>query len=312
MSFLALLIALALEQLHSLSFRQTLQRGFVRYANLLERELNAGETRHGTIALLLAVLPPVLLAFAVFWLLTSLHPLLGLVWNALVLYFSLGFRQFSHAFTAIAEALRAGDLNEARRLLGDWRGSRGLELSSSEIARLSIEQGLVESHRHVFGTIALFLVLPGPSGAVFYRCLAILAQKWTGDPSTPQGQELAEFGRPARRLFALIDWLPIRLTAVSYAIVGDFEDAIYCWRTQAAAWVRPEQGVVLAAGAGAIGVRLGEPLREVGGGLIYRPELGVGEAADGELMQSAVGLIWRALAVWMALILLVTLAYWVG
>ncbi|MBI3149012.1 MAG: CobD/CbiB family protein [Betaproteobacteria bacterium] len=312
MNFLALLLALALEQLHSTPLRGVLHRGFVRYANLLERELNAGETRHGLIALLAAVLPPALLAFAIFWVLASLNPLLGLAWNALVLYLSLGLRQFSHPFTAIAEALRAGDVNEARRLLAEWRGGRGLELSSSEIARLSIEQGLLESHRHVFGTIAWYLVLPGPSGAVLYRCLAILAQKWSGDASTPMGQELAEFGRPARRFFALIDWLPVRLTAMSYAIVGDFEDAVYCWRTQAAAWTLPEQGIVLAAGAGAIGVRLGEPLREVGGGLIYRPDLGVGDAADSDLMQSAVGLIWRALAVWMVLILLATLAYWVG
>lgn len=312
MSFLALALALALEQLHASPLRGVLHRAFVRYANLLERELNAGESRHGIIALLVAVLPPTVLVFAVYWLLDSLNPLLGLAWDALVLYLALGFRQFSHAFTTVAEALRAGDINGARRLLAEWRGGRGLELSSSEIARLSIEQGLLESHRHVFGVIACFLVLPGPSGAVLYRCLAILAQKWTGDATTPQGQELTEFGRAARQGFGLVDWLPLRLTAVSFAIVGDFEDAVYCWRTQAAAWTLPEQGIVLAAGAGAIGVRLGEPLREIGGGLIYRPELGVGEAADSDLMQSAVGLIWRALMVWLALMLLATLAYWVG
>jgi cobalamin biosynthesis protein CobD/CbiB len=312
MTFFSLLLALALEQLHSLRLRQVLQRGFVRYANLLERELNAGEARHGIIGLVVALAPPVGVALGVYWALYTLNPLLGLAWNAMVLYFNLGFRQFSHPFTAISEALRNGDLALARKELADWRGGRGLELSSSEIARLAIEEGLVQSHRHVFGTIAWFLVLPGPAGAVFYHCLSILAQKWSVDAGSPVGHDLAQFGRPARTLFAWADWLPARLTALSFAVVGDFEDAVYCWRTQAAHWLAPLQGIVLAAGAGAIGVRLGEPLREIGGGLIYRPELGVGEAADSDLMQSAVGLIWRALAVWMALILLVTLAYWVG
>jgi cobalamin biosynthesis protein CobD/CbiB len=310
MSFLSLFAALALEQVYSLKLRAYCQVLFVRYANALERHLNAGERRHGVVAWSLAVLPPAILVAVVYWLLYRVHPVLAWVWNALVLYLMMGFRQFSHAFTEIADALRTGNLNEARQQLAEWRGESGVELTSYETARLAIEEGLLQSHRQVFGTMLWFLLLPGPSGAVLYRFAAIVANKWTVDATSPLAQELANFGAFARRVIRWLDWLPIRLTALSFAIVGDFEDAIHCWRTQAAQWQWPEQGILLASGAGALGVKLGEPLREVGGGVIYRPELGVGEAADADVMRSAAGLIWRALVLWMIMVLLVTLAYW--
>ena len=125
--------------------------------------------------------------------------------------------------------------------------------------------------------------------------------------------------RGIRQAFALIDWLPLRVTAAGFAIVGNFEDAIYCWRTQADRW--PEDipgsalgsgiGIVLASGAGALGVRLGMPVVEAGV-IADRAEIGTGDEADADFMQSAVGLIWRALLLWLLLLLLLSLASLVG
>ena len=91
------------------------------------------------------------------------------------------------------------------------------------------------------------------------------------------------------------------------AVVGDFEDAVYCWRTQARAWRDPFMGVVLAAGAGAMGVRLGMPLAEPGG-VDPRPELGGGDSADLPFLDTAVGLLWRALVLWVFVLLVVSAA----
>ncbi|MEO8768057.1 MAG: CobD/CbiB family protein, partial [Nitrosospira sp.] len=71
------------------------------------------------------------------------------------------------------------------------------------------------------------------------------------------------------------------------------------------------QGIILASGAGALGVLLGDSLREAGG-KYYRPELGVGEEADMDFLQSTVGLIWRALVLWLLLLLLLEIASWAG
>lgn len=142
---------------------------------------------------------------------------------------------------------------------------------------------------------------------MLYRLGAILRDSWGERRSV----EEAEFGSFSRTIFDWCDWVPARLTAVSFAVVGDFEDALYCWRTQAHNWTDGSQGVVLASGAGAIGVRLGT-MPELSEPVASRPELGTGDNADSELMTSAVGLVWRALVLWLFVILVITAAGWFG
>jgi adenosylcobinamide-phosphate synthase len=167
-----------------------------------------------------------------------------------------------------------------------------------EVIRLAIEEALLASHRHVFGVLLWYLVLPGPSGAVLYRLAAYLAWRWKG---------LGGFGGFAERAFYALEWPAVRLTAAAFAVVGDFEDAVYCWRTQARSWLDPNAGIVLAAGAGAMGVRLGMPVQDVEG-MQPRPELGVGESAEGPFLDSTVGLLWRAVVVWVFVLVILTMA----
>jgi cobalamin biosynthesis protein CobD/CbiB len=202
--------------------------------------------------------------------------------------------------------------------LSAWRSGWTGELGSDDIARLSIEQGLADAYRQVFAVLFWFIVLPGPAGAVLYRAVVLLAHEWKGvvpgEDSTPMTRSHAEFGKPARGLLAVLDWVPARLTALSFAVVGDFEDAAYCWRMQAKSWPETEGGeaigTVLASGAGALGVQIGGPLRQLGGEPFYRPELGIADPVQSEVLPSAVGLVWRALVLWLLLILLITLANW--
>ncbi len=289
----------------------------MRYARYLERKLNGGTRQHGVIAAVAAVTPAVVGSALVFWLADAVHPLLGLVVNVIVLYCLMGFRRFSHALSAIVAALSANDIPAARRVLAAWRGgSSTTDLSSAEVARLAIERGLVDAYRQVFAVVFWFVVLPGPAGAVLYRAAVLLAEEWRGpvpgvEPS-PLVQSRAEFGMPARALLLALDWLPVRLTALSFAIVGDFEDAVACWRTQASRWATQEGGmtigVLLAAGGGALGVQLGGLLPTLAGDPDVRPELGMGDPVDPDVLPSAVGLVWRALILWLLVILLVTLA----
>lgn len=306
MTFLSLIAALLFEQLRPLRQGNAIYLLFSRYAAGLERHFNGGQVRHGIVAWLLAVVPPVAVTLAVYLLLSRLSPLLGWLWNVAVLYLTMGFRQFSHYFTEIIEALQEGRLDKARDYLGQWRGESAAEFSSNEIARVAIELGLVSSHRHVFGPIASFIVF-GPAGAVLFRTAAMLADNW-GARSEP---EFGEFGRFSERFFFWLDWLPSRVTAASFAIVGNFEDAVYCWRTQAQSWTMHSHGIILSSGGGAIGVRLGDALHQYGS-MEFRPEMGTGDEADLDLMQSTVGLIWRALVLWMFLVLLVTVAHSLG
>jgi adenosylcobinamide-phosphate synthase len=297
MSVLAIIAALVIEQWQPLGERKNFQAALAAWAAWLEQSFNGGERRHGLVAWLVAVLPWVAAAIVVHWLLAEVSVLLALVFNVAVLYLTLGFRQFSHYFTDIQLAVKSGDIDRARVLLEEWRGASGVVRTREEVIRLSIEEALVASHRHVFGVLLWYLILPGPSGAILYRLAAYLAWRW---------KTMARFGDFAQRAFNALDWPAARLTAAAFAVVGDFEDAVYCWRTQARTWPEPNAGIVLAAGAGAMGVRLGMPVQEIDG-MQARPEIGVGEPADGPLLDSAVGLLWRALVVWVFVLLVITI-----
>jgi adenosylcobinamide-phosphate synthase len=329
MSLFSLIVVLLLEQVRPLPYQKFVHGPLARLADFLEARFNAGEPGQGMVAWLIAVPGLTLGVGLIYLLLHSINPLLALACNIGVLYLTMGFRQFSHYYTDIQLALRMGDLAHARRLLAEWRGQPADDLSSSEIARLAIEEALAASHRHVFGVLLWFVLLPGPCGAVLYRSASFFSDYWGAkrenyrrQPFSAGSAEIVgltdltesvfgDFGSFAQRVFAIIDWLPLRVTAAGFAIVGNFEDAILCWRTQAANWPDGGLGIVLASGAGALGVRLGMPVVEAGE-VAGRADIAIGDAADVDFMQSAVGLVWRALVLWLLLLLLLVLASLVG
>lgn len=310
MTLISIIIALVLEQLHALSVQRVVRDPVTRLAGFLEDKFNDGGRSHGAIAWGLGVALPAALLSIIYAALMVYQPVLGFLLGIAVLYLTMGFRQFSHFFTGIHLALRAGEIDEARRLLAEWRGRGSERLSSGEIARLAIEQALLASHRHVFAPLLWFVVL-GPAGALFYRLAHSFDELW----SRRSEIEFGEFGQFARQAFALIDWVPLRVTAAAFAVVGDFEDAVHCWRTQAVRWPEAGSGILLASGAGALGVRLGMPVHDViqdTGDASDRPELGLGEDADPDFMQSTIGLVWRSLVLGLAVLALVWISSWVG
>lgn len=307
MSLLSLIAVFLIEQLQPLNYRRAIAEPLGAWADFIESNFNAGAWRHGVVAWCLAVLGPVLVVGVIYGMLYYLSPILAWVLNVGVLYLTMGFRQFSHHYTEIQLALRLGDLERARQLLAEWQGRSTYDLGSEEIARLAIEGALAASHRHVFAVLLWFVLLPGPCGALLYRISAIVRDRWNaGDAALPN-----EFPIFSRKVFGIIDWLPLRVTASAFAIVGDFEDAVYCWRTQPAQWPDRDLGIVLASGAGALGVQLGRPVVD-GGEVSDRAELGLGDPPDVDFMQSAVGLVWRATVLWMLLLFLLGLASQVG
>src|SRR5688572_25745226 len=238
MGLIAIIAALLIEQWRPQAERKGVYAALAAWGAWLEQTFNGGERRHGAVAWAVGALLPAAAALVLHYLFYAIHPLVTLAYNIGVLYLTLGFRQFSHYFTAIQLAIKAGDIDRARALLDEWRGASGVVRSREEVIRLSIEEALLSAHRHVFGVLLWYVLLPGPSGAVLYRLAAYLAERW---------KPLGAFGLPAQRSFRLLDWPAVRLTAASFAVVGDFEDAVYCWRTQARTWPDENAGLVLGA-----------------------------------------------------------------
>jgi adenosylcobinamide-phosphate synthase len=206
-------------------------------------------------------------------------------------------------------------------LLTEWKHDSdptfsAADLVLSDICRVTIEEALVASHRHVFGVFFWFVLMPGPSGAVLYRLADFLARRWN---RPLKNAPLEPFGIFARRAFQWIDWLPVRLTAIGFAIVGNFEDAVFYWRNHVEQWTDPSRAILLAAGAGALGVRLGPtarsasdatipPIDGTAAGYDAAAETMPGIEASPAALRSGVGLVWRSMLLWMLLLLLLSLA----
>jgi adenosylcobinamide-phosphate synthase len=323
MGFVALIVTLLLEQLRPLPARSAIGALAESVADGAERNMNAGRRRHGMYAWVLVVIGSALLAGVLYAAAWKISVFAALAVNVAVLYLTLGFRQFSHPITEIQLALDAGDLDGARRTLTMWRRNEDPSFDASdmpidELVRVTMERGLLLSHRHVFGVFFWFVVLPGPTGPVLYRAADYVARRWNR-PATG-GAPADRFGDFAQRAFAWIDWVPTRLTALGFAIVGDFEGAIYCWRQAskhgamtAAGLPSPDsRTLLLAAASGALGARamtsaesarvFDEPGHEGAG--LAEPEP--------RRLLSGIGLVWRALILWLILLLLLSLAGWAG
>ena len=328
MSFFAILFALLIEQARPLARSNPIHAGLRAWALSVSRNFDAGKSHHGWVAWSLAVLLPSLVTLAIHWLLLwGLGWPFAVVWSVAVLYLTLGFRQFSHHFTGIRDALEEGDENAARERLAHWQQVDVIALPRSEIVRHVIEYSVIAAHRHVFGVLAWFSVLAalglGPTGAVLYRLAEFVSRYWhskerIGAPAASQSLQ-----RVSAQAWTGIDWLPARLTALSFAVVGSFEEAIEGWRFHAQRFPNDNDGVVLAATAGAINVRLGgEALKSrisanTPQGLEIDADMGDSDATpgrepEGGHLRSVVGLVWRSVVVWMLLLALLTLARLLG
>lgn len=303
MNFLALLAALLMTYYRPHHRLDLLQHLFHPYAHWLERNFNDGKKLHGFIAWSAGALMPAIIIGVVYFILLYINFLLGLLFSIAVLYLVLRFSQFERRAEQIVAALRDQNIDQARDRFRDWEGEDANHYSQAQLSRVSIETALKRSHHGLFGPILWFALL-GPAGAVLYRLSYLLKIEW-------HPQDDNAFNHFAEQVFEWIDWLPARVTAVCFAIVGDFEDAIYCWRTQAAAWPNKALGIILASGGGALGVKLGDPL-PYKGVIVFRPELGLGDDADADGLQSAIGLVWRVLFLMVGILLLLTFAHWLG
>jgi adenosylcobinamide-phosphate synthase len=300
MSLLALLAALVAQHAQPPRDRQWLAAFYGRLCLSAAKRLNAGDRNSGILAwivLVAVVLVPVALITA---LAAAVHPAALWLLDVLVLYMTLRFLATVAHVSAVETALRAGDATGAANQLAQWQGEPVEVNDANAVSRLAAEHALRDAHHGTFALLFWFVALPGPMGLVLYPLAFRAARTWEHLVEPDE----RDFGWFAARAFHVIDWIPQRTTAFVFAIVGDFEDALFCWRSQAPLWLQPEEGIVLASGAGALGVRLGDPVA-ASTGWIDRPALGVGEPAREDALASLGGLLWRALIVWMVVYLLV-------
>lgn len=280
--------------------------GFGKLANGVEKVLrrdaapgHAFFTRlQGLLGWGLLVVPPVLLALLASFLLPWIWSVLL---NIVLLWFALGARSLDEHARAIAVALEADDLPAARLAVGRIVSRDTAALDAEGVAKAGVETVFENGNDAVFGALFWFFLFGG-AGALMFRLANTLDAMWGY-----RTDRLRYFGWAAARIDDVLNYLPARLTALSYAILGNTPNALRCWRRQAKAWDSPNAGPVMASGAGALEVSLGGAA-QYHGKMETRPELGHGAAPTGNDIARALRLVWRGIWLWLFVVLLLELS----
>lgn len=275
--------------------------GFGRMAAWIERGLNRrpaarGRSRvAGLLAWSVAVLPCVAVTAWIAARAPDTTRLCAWIADIVALYFAVGARSLRDHIAPIAEALRGGDLPGARSLASRIVSRDLRDADEEAIARAAVESALENGSDAIFAPL-FWLVVGGAPGVVLYRLANTLDAMWGY-----RNARFGSFGWAAARIDDVLNWMPARLTAMSYALLGHTADALRCWRAQAPRWSSPNAGPVMASGAGSLRVQLGG-LARYDGIDETRPPLGLGQPARAEDIRRALALVSRTLGLWLAVL----------
>ncbi len=221
--------------------------------------------------------------------------IVNIVSQASVLYLCIAHKSLLSHIRDIYRPLKDNNIKEARHFLSRVVSRDTVALGHIGVRKAAIESALENGSDAVFAPIFWFLIA-GIPGVVLYRLANTLDAMWGYKNS-----RYLYFGRFAARIDDGLNWVPARLVAVSYALVGHFRNAIWAWSHQAALCSSPNAGPVMSAGAGALSVC-------IGGNAIYqgrqeiRPELGVGAEPVNADIPRALSLLNKTLLLWCVVI----------
>ncbi len=201
-----------------------------------------------------------------------IHPLLGIVVQAVMLWTCLSARSLYAAAMGVEAPLRQGDLEAARKAVSMIVGRETDRLDESAVARAAVE---TVAENLVDGIVAplFFALLGGPPLAMAYKMVNTL-DSMVGYRSP----RYIEFGRAAAHLDDAANFIPARLSLpliVAAARLG-FRRGGQAWRIgrrDSRRHASPNSGFPEAAFAGALGVRLGGP-NHYHGQLVEKPFIG--------------------------------------
>lgn len=254
-------------------------------AKFVEKRCYRASYASGVLSVCVVLIPLVLSAYL-------LRNVFGVLFSVVVLYFAIAPRSLAEHAARVAAAFADNNLPAARAAVGMMVSRDTSQLDEAGVARATVESVLENGNDAIFAALFWF-VLAGAPGVVLYRMSNTLDAMWGY-----RNQRYGKFGWAAARLDDVLNYIPARLTALSYTLLGHTRSAWHCWRQQAPAWDSPNAGPVMAAGAGALQVKLG-------GAAIYhgqleqRPQLGCGQPAGRVDIVRAVRLVQHTLYHWL-------------
>lgn len=278
--------------------------GFGNWANRVEkhcRRLFAAQHLRlaGIVAWGVAVLPIVFATWLLLQTVAQYSLSLWLAANVVLLYLCIGGNSLLFHANAIYRPLQQGNIHLARQKVALIVSRETASMDERQITSAAVESVLENGNDALFAALFWF-VLAGAPGAVLFRLVNTLDAMWGY-----KNERYFQFGYTAAHADDLLGWLPARLTALTYALQGNFRLAVQCWRQQAGQCASPNGGVVMCAGAGALNTRIGGPAVYHG---IMKDKIymGCGELADCRVIPRANRLVKHGAWIWVSAVFLMS------
>ena len=228
MKLIALLLGLGLERLATRVLHLRKLHWFDPYFDVGLNRLRGAAgwlVYPGSVVLILLPLIPVAWASRVLLQTGIPWDLPYLLFAVLVLFFCLGPRDLASEVDEYCRALANADADEAERVLAELCE---VEHSGAKDVVAVEEAIFVQATNRFFGVVFWFVVL-GPVGAWLFRVSDLLRRRAaTRAVNDPEPDTLA---LPAIEVVhGILDWVPARLAVIGYALSGNFDEALNCWR----------------------------------------------------------------------------------
>ena len=216
-----------------------------------------------------------------------------------IVYWAIGLQSLRQHVAPIQVALNTNNIELARKRVSFIVSRNTEQLNKQEITKAAIETTLENGNDALFAVLFCYVV-GGVELVVAYRLINTLDAMWGY-----RNNRFEFFGKTVAKLDDLLNFIPARLTALSYSICGNFKVGMCSWFTQAALLKSPNAGPVMTAGAGSLDLQLGGNTY-YHGKLVEKPLFGGKKDALPDDIGRSINLVYCSTIIWVLAILLIT------
>jgi adenosylcobinamide-phosphate synthase len=244
-------------------------------AKWLKQNFSRNSKQQGLLALALLTIPLVFTSIL-------LHLVFGWIFDIATLYLLINMRSISLYANDIKRHLTNKDFVNAHQSLDHISNNKHQTRSEQQIIDVTIQNILIKGNEDILAVI-LWYIIAGAPGALLYHLINTLSRVWdSGENFTYHCVELNNF----------LNWLPARLSALSFVIMGNTSQAFHCLQQQSSLSSQSNNEAILAAATGSQNLTIA-----------YKTQhLGAGQVAQAEDINRIMLLIYKTTALWVVFI----------
>ena len=276
MALLVILICLGLQRYLDIRVSLADFDWFKPYYGFLEKNLSKTPIWVGFGGVAAVVLPAALAVALVDLLFNDwFKGILGFLFSIAVLFYCLDARDYGKL---LSNYLKKDDESKGAEDAEKFVGSK---LSGNDTTAQVSEAVFTKSLHQIFSVLFWFCIL-GPFGAVLYFMVALVNQS----------EATQSFQKQSAQVLGVMDWIPVRLVGLTFALVGSFSNVFMPWVKALSESIEKSNELAVRFGLASLGID--------------------GKKPDLETVQGSIDLCFRAEVVWVVVIALLTVASYFG